>query len=101
MRRIFNFKTTIAGREVADGAIELDQSVIDQAKSEEFKKYFYDFDSDDEIAALVARQMIVFEQKLSEIEVFMMDNDLAKIVNYPSGFDDFEFEAEEVSDSSI
>jgi hypothetical protein len=97
MRRTFNFKMKIAGEEVADGAIELDQSVIDQAKSEEFKRYFFTFDGDEEIAAYIARHMIVLEERLSEIEGFMMDNDLAKIVNYPSGFDAFEFEAEEAS----
>jgi hypothetical protein len=98
MRRTFNFKMKIAGEEVADGAIELDQSVIDQAKGAEFEKYFFTFESDEEIAAYIARHMIVLDEKLSEIEGFMMDDGLAKIVNYPSGFDAFEFEAEEASD---
>ncbi len=95
MRR-FKFQVSVGDQEVAEGLIELDQSVIDQAHSEEFRRYFLTFQNDSEVAAHIAWYMIVSKIDLSEIEGFMMPGELAKIIEYPEGRDLLEFSAVEV-----
>jgi hypothetical protein len=98
MRR-FKFQVSVGGKEVSEGIIDLDQSVIDQANSKEFRRYFHTFRDDNQIAAHIAYNMIVNKSALPEIEGFMMPRPrgLAKIVEYPEGFDLFEFDAKEVA----
>lgn len=95
MRR-FNFAVAIAGEDVAHGVIDVDQKVFDEANSAEFKEMFYTFSDDADIAAHVAKRMVIAKEKLSDIEGFMLPDDLAKIVEYPHGYDDYDFYAKEV-----
>lgn len=94
MRR-FNFKIFANSEYLGEGTIEIDQSVLDQGNSDEFKKYFWTFADDEKIAAHIAWRMVVWDEKLSEIEGFMMPNELAKLVEYPHRYNDFEFIATE------
>ena len=94
MRR-FKFQVSVGGQEVSEGMIDLDQSVIDRANTDEFKRYFHKFDDDGQIAAYIAYYMIVSKLGLPDIEGFRMPRDLAQIVEYPQAADHFEFEAME------
>ena len=95
MRR-FKFQVSVGGQEVSGGMIDVDQSVIDRANTDEFQRYFHKFDDDSQIAAYIAYHMIVSKLGLPDIEGFMMPRDLAQIVEYPQASDHFEFEAKEL-----
>jgi len=96
--RKFKFTIEIDRNEVGEGIIEIDQKVFDIANSEEFKRYFHTFGDDDAIASHVAYHMIYHRESVNEIEGFYgaLDKYAAKIVEYPRGYDDFEFLAEEI-----
>lgn len=58
MRR-FRFQVSVGGQEVSEGIIDVDQSVIDRANTDEFQRYFHKFDDDGQIPAYIAYHMIV------------------------------------------
>lgn len=98
MRR-FKFQMLNYGNDVEvgdEGIIEIDQSVIDYAYTDEYKENFHKFDSDDEIVSHIVYNFIVNRISLSTLEGFMMDDGLAKIVDYPFGYDNFGVRSEEL-----
>ncbi len=99
MKRRFKFHITANGEEVgSEGIIEVDQTVIDYAKSDEYKESFHTFHTDNDIAAHLAYNFVVNREDLSSLEGFMMDTSLAKITKYPYDWNDFGVDAEEIVD---
>jgi hypothetical protein len=96
--RKFKFTVNIHGvEEVADGIIAIDQKIFDIANSEEWQSVFYTFQDDEAIASHVAWRMTIYNDKLSNIEGFCgLTDDLAKIIEHATGYDDYDFQSEEI-----
>jgi len=94
--RKFKFTIEVASAEVGEGVIELDQQVVDEGLSDEFKKNFYDLNDAEGVAAHIAQRMVQWDEKLSQIEGWLLPDEMAKLVDYPHGYDNFEFSAEEI-----
>lgn len=95
--RTFKFHMQVDGEDVGDeGIIEIDQSVIDYAYSEEFKKDFYTFYDDESIINHIVYNFVINHEKLSSLEGFIMSDDLAKIIQYPHGYNKFDISSEEI-----
>jgi len=94
--RRFKFRITIDDEPVGEeGLIEIDQSVLDEALTEEWKSVFYDLEDEAGVASHIAWSMVIRGWRMSEIEGWLSDDDSAVIIEYPSGWNDFGCEAEE------
>ena len=97
MKRKFRVTFELDGNEIDDGVIELDQRVIDQV-DDEWRSFFYpSIKTPEQIASIIARCMCVFNSKLSDLDGFAdLSNDMAQMIEYPQGLDDFDVTAKEV-----
>lgn len=96
--RKFRFTISVDDNETGQGIIELDESVIVEGLSEEFKKYFYDLHTPEGVASHIAWCMVVRDLYPEVIEGWLILNkDTAKITHFPSGYNDFEVTAEEIT----
>lgn len=94
MRR-FSFGVSIGDCEVSSGVIEIEDLIFQILRKEEKEKERF-FDSDEDFAAHLAWRMVVRKERLSDIEGFEYLSDrLARVVEYPTGYNHFTFSAEE------
>ena len=97
MKKRFRFHLMIDDEQVGeDGVIEIDQSVLDEGLTDDFKSTFYDLHDEAGVAAHIAWSMVVRRWKMSEIEGWMSDDSLATIIDYPMGYDAYQCNAEEL-----
>jgi hypothetical protein len=95
MRR-FGFHITIGDCELASGVIEIEDLVFSILRKEETEREIVVFDNDADFAAHLAWRLVVRKERLSDIEGFQYLSDrLARIVEYPVGYNDFQFSATE------
>ena len=85
------------GIEIDDGVIEIDQRVIDQV-DDEWRSFFYpSVDTPERVAEMVAYNLVVNNNSLSHIDGFAdLDDDMARMIEWPTGLDDFDVIAERI-----
>ena len=84
------------GEEIDTGIIGIDQSVIDVV-DDEWRTYFYQLYTPEEIAAHIAWNMVINNMRLSEIEGWLMPDELAQMIVWPQT-DDWEVKAKEIKE---
>lgn len=95
--RTFRFTISVDDNETGQGIIEIDNEIIEEGLSEEFKKYFYDLRTPEGVASHLAWAMVVRGYEPEQIEGWTnLNKDTVVITRYPSGYDDFEVTAEEI-----
>lgn len=99
MKRTFEVTFELNDEEISEGIIELDQKVIDQV-DDEWRSFFYkSIDTPEKIASMIARCMCVFNSSLSDIDGFAdLDDSMAKMIDWPTGLDDFMVTAKEIKE---
>lgn len=99
MNKLFKFQLTVGGEPAGDsGVISINQSILDEGLSKEFKDVFYDLEDEAGVAAHLAWQLLVNDyQSLPErIEGWNIKPGQVFIVQYPQGWNDYGCEAEEL-----
>ena len=83
-KRIFDVNLELNCEDVCECRIAIDQSVIDNALSEDFVDSLYDLRNAEGVAGHLAKLMGIYDYRLSEIEGFYgFNSDLIYILSYP------------------
>jgi len=69
--------------DLAECRIAVDQKLIDEVLSDEWKNVFYDLKNAEGVAAHIARNMGCYDYTLSDMEGFGSDESLVKILVWP------------------
>jgi hypothetical protein len=100
MRR-FGFHITVGDCELASGVIEIEDLIFSILRKEETEREIVVFDSDEDFAAHLAWRIVTRKERISDIEGFEYVSDrLVRIVEYPTGYNDFQFTATEIEERS-
>lgn len=96
MKRKFEVTFELDDLEISDGIIELDQQVFDNV-DDEWRKDIYNIGGDDKIAAFIGYHLCVRNLQLDEIDGFAnLENNLANVIRWPQGLDDYKVIAKEI-----
>jgi len=99
MKRKFKVHVECNMSSLGYAIVELDQKVID-AVDDDWRHYFYNLVTPEEIAEHIAYNLIVNEVRLTQLDGWAnLSDDMARIIKRPER-PDWEFEAEEILDGS-
>ena len=98
MKRKFKVNFELDGWDISDGIIELDQKVIDNVDDEWHEAISSKINTPEEIASFIAYNICVNNADLISIDGFAnLTNDLAKMIEWPQGLDDYMVTAKEIN----
>jgi hypothetical protein len=81
----FTVTFSIDGYEIDKAVIELDQHVIEQVDDEWRETFYPSIKTPEEIAALIANEMVIHKRQLTQIDGFAdLRNDMAKVIRWPN-----------------
>jgi hypothetical protein len=94
-KRKFEIQFEIDGEEIDTGIIELDQKVIDVV-NDEWRSFFYNLYTPEEIAAHIGYNLVINNAKLSDLDGWAdLSDNLARVIDWPQ-LDNWETSAREI-----
>jgi len=84
MIKTFNFKMTLDGDEFTDGAINIDEKLLNIMSAEGWQRAFTTLKTEQDMVEYILEMMIINDFRLNEIDGFYgLSNDLVNIISNP------------------